>query len=80
VASQIDPAPRCGPGDHCITCGDQATSMTVLRVDADRALALCAGDGDERRTVDVALLEPVAPGERVLVHADVALQRLEEAA
>jgi hydrogenase maturation factor len=54
--------------------------MRVLRLDPDRSLALCAGEDGERVTVEVSLLEAVAPGDVVLVHAAVALLRLEAAA
>ncbi len=62
----------CG-SEHCITCGDVAVEMTVLRVDEVRELALCA-DGDGRHeTVEIALVAPVAPAERLLVHAGTAI-------
>jgi HupF/HypC family len=64
----------CDPLDHCITCGDVGIEMQVVRVDED--LAVCEdGEGDVR-TVEIALVEPVDPGDRLLVHADVALVRL----
>jgi hydrogenase maturation factor len=64
----------CDPGDHCITCGDVGVEMQVVRLDDD--LAVCeAADGD-LRTVEVALVEDVSEGDRLLVHADVALVRL----
>ena len=62
--------------DHCITCGDDGVPMSVLRIDEDRGLALCADDDGARSTVEIALVEPVAPADRVLVHAGVALVRL----
>ncbi|MGH2859706.1 MAG: hypothetical protein ACRDMJ_19700 [Solirubrobacteraceae bacterium] len=52
--------------------------MSVLRVDADRGLALCvscAGPRRARVTVETALVEPVAPGEVLLVHAGTAIGR-----
>jgi hydrogenase maturation factor len=61
--------------EHCITCGDVAVEMTVLRVDDARGLALCEADG-ERETVEIELVGPVAPGDELLVHAGTALQRL----
>jgi hydrogenase maturation factor len=64
----------CDHDEHCITCGDVAVEMTVLRVDAERGLALCeAGGGKE--TVETELVGPVAPGDGLLVHAGTALQR-----
>jgi hydrogenase maturation factor len=66
--------------DHCITCSDEGMPMRVLALDPERSLALCAGEDGERATVEVSLLEAVAPGDVVLVHAAVALVRLEAAA
>ena len=34
--------------------------MTVLRVDVARELALCADEAGEHRTVEIALVQPVA--------------------
>ena len=63
-------------GDHCITCSDEGVAMQVERIDADRGLALCAGEDGSKSTVEIALVE-VEPGDRVLVHAGVALVELE---
>jgi hydrogenase maturation factor len=81
------PAPQaiqpfaCDPSTHdpdpertCITCGDVAVEMLVLTRD-DSGLAVCEADG-ERETVDLTLVEPVGPGDRVLVHAGAALARV----
>jgi len=51
--------------------------MTVLRVDDQRGLALCGAEDGERVTVEIALVAPVAPGDRLLVHAGTAIARLE---
>ena len=64
-------------GDHCITCSDEGVPMQVERVDEDRGLALCSADDGSKSTVEIALVEPVAPGDRLLVHAGVALVGLE---
>jgi hydrogenase maturation factor len=69
----------CG-SEHCITCGDDGVPMTVVQVDLDRGLALCAGEDGTRASVETALVEPVGPGDRLLVHAGTALTRLEPAA
>ena len=61
--------------EHCITCGDIAVEMTVLRVDEARELALCAADDGRHETVEVALVAPVRPAERLLVHAGTAIAR-----
>jgi hydrogenase maturation factor len=47
--------------------------MRVLRLDAERGLALCEAADGERRSVEVALIEPPAEGDTVLVHAGVAI-------
>jgi hydrogenase maturation factor len=70
---------RCDHDDTCITCGDVAVEMTVLKVDAERGLALCEADGG-KETVEIGLVGPVAPGDGLLVHAGTALQRVEAAA
>jgi hydrogenase maturation factor len=65
---------------HCITCGDVGDPSTVVAVDSDRELALCAGADGERTTVEIALVAPVAPGDVLLVHAGTAIARLDEQA
>jgi hydrogenase assembly chaperone HypC/HupF len=70
---------RCDHDDTCITCGDVAVEMKVLRVDDERGLALCEAEG-ERETVEIGLVAPVRPGDELLVHAGTALQRMGAAA
>ena len=65
-------------GDHCITCSDEGIPMTVERIDEGRGLALCTDDDGSRSTVEIALVS-VQPGDRVLVHAGVALTELSTA-
>ncbi len=68
---------------HCITCGDDGDPMTVVKIDPERGLALCRGEDGNRASIETALVEPVAKGERLLVHAGTAIARLpstEEAA
>ena len=62
--------------DHCITCSDEGIPMTVLKIDDDRALALCAADDGSKSSVEIALIDPVEPGDSLLVHAGVALVKL----
>ena len=69
----------CHGDSGCITCGDVAVEMTVLRVDEQRRLALCAAAGGEKETVETELVGEVACGEELLVHAGTALQRLSAA-
>ncbi len=63
-------------GDHCITCSDEGVSMLVERIDERRGLALCAAEDGSKSTVEIALVD-VEPGDRVLVHAGVALTELQ---
>jgi hydrogenase maturation factor len=59
--------------EHCITCGDIAVEMTVLRIDEARGLALCEAEGGAHETVEIGLVDPVRPADRLLVHAGTAL-------
>jgi hydrogenase maturation factor len=70
----------CDDPHHCVTCGDDGVPMDVVVVDEVRGLALCAGPGGERTSVEIALVGPVAPGDALLVHAGTAIARLEPAA
>ena len=63
-------------GGHCVTCGDDGVPMTVLQLDARRGLALCVDDLGARSTVEIALVEPVSPGDELLVHAGTAIATL----
>ncbi|MEO6496168.1 MAG: HypC/HybG/HupF family hydrogenase formation chaperone [Solirubrobacteraceae bacterium] len=60
----------------CITCSDEGLPMEVVRIDDARGLALCQGEDGGRSSVEIALVAPVAEGDRVLVHAGTALVRL----
>ncbi len=72
-----DPGTGCDHGVGCVTCGDEAIPMRVVRVDSRRGLALCDDREGSRSSVEVGLVEPLAEGDSVLVHAGVALTRLE---
>jgi len=67
---------ECSTEAGCITCGDVALELDVLRVDDDRGLALCRAGDDRRETVEIALVGPVATGDRLLVHAGTAIAHL----
>jgi hydrogenase maturation factor len=75
-----DPAPdlgwTCYPQSGCITCSDEAVAMVVQRVDEGRGLALCEDPAGAHSSVEIALVEPVAAGDRLLVHAGTAIQTL----
>ncbi len=64
---------------HCITCGDDAVALRVVRIDTERELALCQNADGERTTVEIALVDAVAPGDALLVHAGTALAKLDRA-
>jgi len=60
-------------GTHCVTCSDEALPMVVRRVDEARGLALCEDEAGARSSVEIALVEPVAIGDTLLVHAGTAI-------
>ena len=59
----------------CITCGDEAVQLRVLEL-GETGLALCEDEQGRRETVEMALVDPVGPGDRVLVHAATAIANL----
>ncbi len=65
----------CEPAGRCITCGDVAVEMSVLRIDEAGGLALCETADGARESVEIALVAPVRPAERLLVHAGTAIAR-----
>ena len=66
--------PDCDHTRGCITCGDEAIRMRVLRIDQERQLALCEmEEGLERSSVEIALVQPVSDGDVLLVHAGTAI-------
>jgi hydrogenase assembly chaperone HypC/HupF len=73
-------APTCDYTTGCITCGDVAVPLSVIRLDDERGLALCADDEGNSETVEIDLVAPVAPGDTLLVHAGTAIARLTEEA
>jgi hypothetical protein len=64
----------CELTDGCITCGDVAVSLQVVEVLGDDAR--CRDDEGREETVATELVGAVVPGDRLLVHAKVALERL----
>ena len=69
--------PGCHPEVGCITCGDEGVAMRALKVDVVQSLAVCVDEAGSTSEVDLGLVAGVAPGDSVLVHAGVALTRLE---
>ncbi len=64
----------CSAEPGCITCGDVAVALTVLTVEGGDAR--CRDEQGREETVAVELVQPVTAGERLLVHAGVAIERL----
>ncbi len=62
----------CDPTGHCITCSDEGVPMRVVSLSGEGAVCV-DDDGISHEGVAVELVEPVAPGDRVLVHAGVAI-------
>ncbi len=73
------PARQCDAADpHCITCGDEGILMEVRS--ADQSLARCVDDSGDEHAVAIELVAPVSVGDRVLVHAGVAIGQTGRAA
>lgn len=68
-----------GDPPACITCSDQMLRLVVESVDEDRMIARGTIDG-EPAEIGVELIEGVAPGDVLMCHGGVALQRVNEAA
>jgi hydrogenase expression/formation protein HypC len=64
----------CSVTEGCITCGDVAVPLIV--VDVAGPDARCRDEQGREETVATELVGPVSAGDRVLVHAGVAIQRL----
>jgi hydrogenase maturation factor len=67
----------CDEDVGCITCGDAATPLRVVSVDADEQSAMCADAADRAHVVDVGLIPDATEGDVLLVHAGAALARLD---
>jgi hydrogenase expression/formation protein HypC len=64
-------------GDACITCGDVAVEVTVLRLLPDELALVDTGQGTEEE-VSVALVS-AAVGDTILVHASEAIAVVRDA-
>ena len=64
----------CDHTSGCITCGDEAVELTVVRVDEEQNLALCMSEVGETESVEIELVLPVYRGDSLLVHAGTALR------
>jgi len=61
--------------DNCITCGDIAVAARVTAVDGREALVTVDG---ERELVAIDLVPGAQPGDLILCHAGIALERIDE--
>jgi hydrogenase maturation factor len=64
----------CAVVDGCLTCGDVAVEVQVVEVDG--ADAVCRDPHGQEGRVGIDLVMPVESGERLLVHAGVAIAHL----
>jgi hydrogenase maturation factor len=67
---------HCEVTDGCITCGDLAVALTVIHIHG--ADARCRDEDGRTEDVATELVDDVVVGDRLLVHAGVALERLSE--
>ena len=63
-------------GTHCVTCADELTRMVVQSVEGNRATAVA--EGRTACVIALDLVDDVEPGEALLVHGGVALQRADD--
>jgi hydrogenase maturation factor len=70
----MNDASACSAEPGCITCGDVAVVLTVLEVAG--ADAVCQDAQGRTEVVATELVAPVSHGDRVLVHAGVAIERV----
>ena len=74
--SAIDLGATCSAEPGCITCGDVAVILTVASVEGSDAR--CRDEQGREELVATELVGEVRPGDRVLVHAGVAIERVVE--
>ena len=63
---------------HCITCSDESLQVRVLHVDEEIGLAQVTLNGMVEE-IDISLVDSIAPGDILLVHGGVAIERVDEA-
>jgi hydrogenase expression/formation protein HypC len=66
---------HCEVADGCITCGDIAVPLTVIELRGSDVW--CRDDDGRTETVAIDFVTHVGLGDRLLVHAGVALERLQ---
>jgi hydrogenase maturation factor len=74
TAEEAVTGPSCRAEPGCITCGDVAVALTVVGVHG--LDATCRSDDGREELVALELVGEVRTGDRLLVHAGVALEQL----
>jgi hydrogenase maturation factor len=59
--------------ERCLTCSDEAVAVTVVAVQGPNATVEAEG---KREQVGIELVGPVEPGDTLLCHAGIALEKL----
>ena len=59
--------------ERCLTCSDEAVAARVVEVEGANATVEAGG---ERERVGIELVAPVEPGDTLLCHAGIALEKL----
>jgi hydrogenase maturation factor len=59
--------------ERCITCSDEGLPMRVTELPRADGIAICSDESGVDQEVAVDLLEQVAVGDEILVHAGVAI-------
>ena len=70
----IEVGATCSAEPGCITCGDVAVVLTVATVEGSDAA--CRDEQGREELVATELVGPVRAGDRLLVHAGVAIERV----
>jgi hydrogenase maturation factor len=68
---------QAGAEEHCITCGDEGIPVEVIEL-GDGA-AVCTDAAGNSHHVEIDLVGPVAVGDKLLIHAGVAIAHLQAA-
>jgi hydrogenase maturation factor len=75
IGIDIGAGANCSAEPGCITCGDVAVVLTVVAVEGSDAR--CRDDTAREETVATELVGAVVVGDRLLVHAGVAIERVD---
>lgn len=62
--------------ERCITCSDEGLPMRILALAGGSGQAVCLDEDGAEQSVAIDLVEPVAVGDDILVHAGVAIAHM----